>query len=54
MRHLIHDLSTDALLRVATILEARIIAGTARADDIDTYIRVQWEVVERQGIADPH
>ena len=47
MRHLIPDLSTDALLRVAVALEGRIVAGTARADDIDTYIYVQWELADR-------
>ena len=47
MRHLIPDLSTDALLRVAVALEGRIIEGTARADDIDTYVQVQWELAER-------
>ena len=47
MRHLIPDLSTDALLRVAVALERRIIEGTARADDIDTYVHVQWELADR-------
>ena len=47
MRHLIPDLSTDALLRVAVALEGRIIEGTARADDIDTYVQVQWELADR-------
>lgn len=51
MRHLIDDLSTDALLRVAAILETRIIAGTARADDIDTFVRIQWEIAERLGVS---
>jgi hypothetical protein len=47
MRHLIHDLSTDSLLRVAAALEGRLIEGTARADDIDTYVSVQWELADR-------
>ena len=47
MRHLIPDLSTDALLRVAVALEGRIIEGSARADDIDTYVDVQWELADR-------
>jgi hypothetical protein len=47
MRHLIPDLSTDALLRVAVALEGRIVDGCARADDIDTYVYVQWELAER-------
>ncbi len=54
MRHLIDDLSTDALLRVATILETRIIAGTARADDIDTFVRIQWEIADRLGVSAQH
>lgn len=52
MRHLIPDLSTDALLRVAVALEGRIIEGTARADDIDTYVRVQWELSDRLDVPD--
>lgn len=52
MRHLIPDLSTDALLRVAVALEGRIIEGTARADDIDTYVHVQWELAERLDVPD--
>jgi hypothetical protein len=52
MRHLIPDLSTDALLRVAVALEGRIIEGTARADDIDTYIHVQWELSDRLDVPD--
>jgi hypothetical protein len=52
MRHLIPDLSTDALLRVAVALEGRIIEGTARADDVDTYVYVQWELAERLDLPD--
>ena len=52
MRHLIPDLSTDALLRVAVALEGRIIEGTARADDVDTYVYVQWELAERLDMPD--
>lgn len=52
MRHLIPDLSTDALLRVAVALEGRIIEGTARADDIDTYVHVQWELADRLDVPD--
>lgn len=47
MRHLINDLSTDSLLRVAAALEGRLIEGSARADDIDTYVSVQWELADR-------
>lgn len=50
MRHLIPDLSTDALLRVAAALEARIVDGSARADDVDTYVYVQWELADRLGV----
>jgi hypothetical protein len=51
--HLITDISTDSLRRLATALEAKLIAGRARADDIDAYIRVQWEIADREIGRDP-
>lgn len=50
MRHLIPDLSTESLLRVAAALETRLVEGTARDEDIDTYVRVQWEIAVRLGV----
>ncbi len=48
MNHLIADISTDSLRRLAAALEAKLIAGRARADDIEAYIRVQWEIADRE------
>lgn len=47
MNHLINAISTDSLSRLVDALEAKLIQGTARADDIDAYIRMQWEIAER-------
>jgi hypothetical protein len=47
MNHLINAISTDSLCRLVHALEAKLIQGTARADDIDAYIRMQWEIAER-------
>jgi hypothetical protein len=45
--HLLRDLSTDTLLRVVAGLERRIIDAVANDDDIDTYVRAQWEIADR-------
>lgn len=47
MFHLLNDLSTDALLRVVTTLEARLIQGIARAEDTELYMLAQLEIAER-------
>ena len=48
MNHLIADISTDSLRRLVAALEAKLIAGSARADDVEAYIRMQWEIAERE------
>jgi len=48
MNHLIADISTDSLRRLVAALEAKLIAGAARADDIEAYIRMQLEIAERE------
>lgn len=48
MHHLIVDISTTSLRRLVTALEAKLIAGSARADDIEAYIRMQWEIAARE------
>ena len=47
MFHLLSDLSTDALLRVVSTLEARLIRGVARAEDTELYMLAQLEIAER-------
>ncbi len=46
--HLIADISTQSLRRLVASLEAKLIAGTTRADDVDAYVRMQWEIAERE------
>ena len=48
MNHLIADISTDSLRRLVAALETKLIQGAARADDIEAYIRMQWELAERE------
>ncbi len=48
MHHLITSISTSSLRRLVTSLEAKLINGTCRADDIEAYIRIQWEIAERE------
>ncbi|TVR90010.1 MAG: hypothetical protein EA416_11900 [Trueperaceae bacterium] len=48
MNHLINDISTDSLCRLVDALQTKLIQGTARADDIEAYIRMQWEIAERE------
>ena len=48
MHHLITSISTDSLRRLVASLEAKLIRGTCRADDIEAYIRIQWEIAERE------
>jgi hypothetical protein len=46
--HLIQDISTASLERLVAALEGRLISGTCRADDVEAYIRMQWEIAERE------
>lgn len=48
MHHLITSISTDSLRRLVASLEAKLINGTCRGDDIEAYIRMQWEIAERE------
>lgn len=48
MQHLVSAISSDSLQRVVVLLERRIIAGTARADDIDSYVSMQCELANRE------
>jgi len=50
--HLISAISTSSLERLVRALEQRLIAGTARAADIDAYISMQCEIAARSLIAD--
>jgi hypothetical protein len=53
MRDIIHELTTSSLERLVAALEARLIGGTASHHDIDTYMRMQMLLAERQlGTAD--
>lgn len=40
--------STHKLLEDVAYLEARLIAGTARNDEIDAYVAMQIELVDRE------
>ncbi len=48
VNHLIADISSDSLKRLVATLEAKLINGTAGANDIEAYIRMQWEIAERE------
>lgn len=47
MLHLVTAITTDSLLRLAAVLERRLIAGTASASDIDAYVSMQCEIGSR-------
>ena len=48
MHHLITSISTDSLRRLVASLEAKLINGTCSGDDIEAYVRIQWEIAERE------
>lgn len=48
MHHRITSITTDSLRRLVASLEAKLINGTCRADDVEAYVRIQWELVERE------
>ena len=48
VHHLIANISTHSLRRLVTSLEAKLINGTCSGDDIEAYVRIQWEIAERE------
>ena len=48
MLHLVNAITTESLLRLVSVLEHRLIAGSASGTDIDTYVSMQCEIAARQ------
>jgi hypothetical protein len=47
VQRLISELSTRSLERLVSVLETRLIAGTASGHDVETYMLMQMELGER-------
>jgi len=51
VQRLIGELTTRSLERLVTVLEGRIILGTASSHDIETYMLMQMELGRREAPA---